>query len=180
MTDYLGFQTITGREAVAYSYDPDGRQFDCPLDWPGMALHSIAVDSDPRINRDYYERNTSDVEHAIIRHATSPQAAASNLERHWKRRNLTTTTITLDDRSNWVTLVIALDANKYGRADAFAANCIIPWWEGDVYVIEHLCRTTWTSGDGRTCDEWETVDAIGGVYLAGGDWVAVAREQFGL
>ena len=179
-TDYLGFRTITDREAVAYTYDPDGRQFDCPLDWPGTALHSIAVDSDPRTNRDWYERNTSDVEHAIIRHAANPQTAADNLERHWKRQGLTTTTITLDDQSSWVTLVIALDANTYGQADAFAADCVTPWWEGEVYTIEHLRKVTWTSDDGRTRDEWETVDAIGDTYLGTGDWVAIAKEQFNL
>jgi hypothetical protein len=57
----------------------------------------------------------------------------------------------------------------------WAAYC-----DGDVAMLTLERLTTWTAGDGRTRDEWEVEDAVGGFYgMTAPELRAAAADYFG-
>lgn len=179
--DARHFRKLSETEAVALRLDPDSRAADCPLDWPGDAIRVAVLDADRGTNHGFWERNLTGAERAVLAAAPDADAAACNLKALWHGMGLTAARAALADGGRYVDLAIAMDADRYGDARAFAKHALEPWWDGDVYMLERLRRVVWTSDDGRTREEWETVDCVCNVYLGDDDdWVAYARETFGI
>lgn len=178
----IDMRTIDDTHAIRLVYDPDARDYDNPLDWPGDALESTVIDCDRRIDPAYYTRG-DDPEVGMIVARNQGAALETALERHYARRGWTSTVISLTGptQSDWIRLFVATDPKRYCPAESFARGELTAWWRGDVYGIESLHLVTWTADDGRIRTEWEPIDAIGDVYLVDGeDWTVKACDLLGV
>lgn len=172
----LAWERINPTHAIAMFRDDNARLDGCgPLDWPDRLIESTVVDASRDIDRTFYERNTT------VYDGTDHDAETliDRLDRKAELRGWTHATITLTDAEHWLTLHIATDP-AYAPAESVAA-ALRQWWDGDVVVFELQRLTTWTSDDGRTRTEWETIDAIGDNYPdPNRDWKQQALEALGV
>ena len=154
--------TKTADYRIVVSLDEDSGE--CPLEWSGDAALGYGFgwyNRQREFGNEELREDMAEFVRMVGDYLDSENAILGALERHYARQGYDV------ERRNWVGYsqgdymeYVAISGNGDLACSAFES-----WLRGDVYNVDLERSVTWTSDDGRTMCEWETVENVGGCYL---------------
>ena len=164
---------------IVVSRDDDSGE--CPLEWSGGAALGYGFgwyNRQREFGNEELREDMAEFVRMVGDYLDSENAILGALERHYERQGYDV------ERRTWVGYnqgdymeYVAISGN-----DDLACFAFELWLQGDVYSIDLERSVTWTSTDGRTREEWETVESVGGCYLDNIEEEArdIVSEYFGI
>lgn len=167
--------------------DPYARMNESPAEWLGnehVVFYKLSKDTRYTDNSaaDVDSIETYEVVSGLIEQYTSPteEQKAEALTKHYTRKGWDCCTMDASGFGDYRQAFIACEEG-YGKAELLAEE-MHDFLNGDIYVLTLDKGTVWTSDEGETRTEWETIDSCGDVYATGENIEEVfadyARECF--
>ena len=173
----MGTKTADYRIVVSADYDSG----ECPLEWSEGAALGYGFgwyNRQRKFGNVELREDMAEFVRTVGDYLDSENAILGALERHYARQGYNV------ERRNWhgysqgdYMEYVAISRDGTPKCSAFES-----WLQGDVYHVDLERSVTWTSDDGRTKEEWETVESVGGCYLDNIEEEArdIVSEYFGI
>lgn len=84
-----------------------------------------------------------------------------------------------NSQGEWHDIVVYAEVGNITEWD-YLAREVAAWYRGEVYLLALERLETYTNENGKTINQWETVDAIGEIYLIDGLTRELAEPYFNI